>query len=511
MKTKTLLIAAVMFFGLTAAAFAQATFSVGSIPVTAVVNTGQVELSGALTFTLVSGTSVAGTVSASYGVPITSPFSSVSITQGTTLVGCVIGGFTVNTTASSNSGGLLVINVPGSCTAGSVSVSGVRVAVAGTTLTSLSASLSTTGNAITAGQTSVTVISSIAAGIASVKVATAGTINANTGAVGGSPVSIAIKEGFLNAWGQGATSTLAGIRITLSAAPPAGVTFAFPATATTNGTGIPQFSTCNSDMSGCSSTTNIGIVTISSTSSSLAVYYKAVSDTDSTTQETLTIPVTVAVDTNVVTLPISATSFTVVASMAPIGTAFATDGVTPLTTPIPRYAALDVGPATLVNVTLNNTVMLFPFVQSVGALGYNTGFSIANTTLDPGSTAMGFGSSTAAIAQSGTIKFYFYPSMPASGTLPASFTYTTTAGSPGSGLDSSGRVVAGSTYTVLVTQLLAAAGQTSTDFNGYVFAICNFSNGHGFSVVSNFTTFSESTLGLVVGQSRRVTPEALNN
>jgi len=36
MKTKTLVLAAIMFLGLGAAAFAQATFSVGSIPVTAV-------------------------------------------------------------------------------------------------------------------------------------------------------------------------------------------------------------------------------------------------------------------------------------------------------------------------------------------------------------------------------------------------------------------------------------------------------------------------------------------
>jgi len=519
MKTKTLLIAAVMFLGLTAAAFAQATYSVGSTPVTAVVNTGQVELTGALSFSLSSGTSTTGTFTVSYGVPITSAFSAVTITAGTALVGgaaCVIGptGFAVNTTSSSNTNGVLIVNVPTGCTAGSINVSGIRVAVAGTTLTSLNASISSTGNLITAGQTSVTVISSIAAGIASgyPKVSTAGSINAISGGVTGSPVNITIKEGFLDAFGQTATSTNAGIRITLNAAPPAGVTFVFPATATTNGVGIPQFGTMNADGTGAAPgapPTNIGLVTISSASTSLSVYYKMVSGSDSTTQETLTIPVTVNVDTNVVSLPIATASFTVVASMAPIGNAFATDGVTPITTAalIPRYAALDLGPATLVSIVSNNSVLLFPFVQSVGSLGYNTGLTIANTTLDPGKTAMGF---TAAKAQSGTIQFQFFPSMPAGGTLPAKITYTTTAGSPGSGLDSTGKLVAGSTYTVLLTQLLAAAGQP-TDFNGYIIAIPNFANAHGLFVISNFTSFSQGGLALVIPGDRTAGVEALNN
>jgi hypothetical protein len=251
-----------------------------------------------------------------------------------------------------------------------------------------------------------------------------------------------------------------------------------------------------------------GAVVISSTSATLQVFYKLVSGSDATKVETLKIPVTVAVDSNAVSLPIPVTTFTVLGSMAPIGTAFDTGGgVITTATLIPRYAALDVGPATLVTVTANTTVMLFPFVQSVSALGYNTGFSIANTTEDPGSTAMGF---TKATAQSGTVTFYFYPSLPASGTNPTNFSYTTTAGSPGSGLDSSGRIVAGSSYTVLVTQLLAAAGQP-VDFNGYVFAIANFSNAHALFVVSNFTTFSQGGLALIVIADRSTGLENLNN
>ncbi len=73
MKTKTILIAAVMFFALTASAFAQATFSVSSIPETTVVNSGFTEKTGDIMFTTVAGTpaSVTGTFTISYGVPIT--------------------------------------------------------------------------------------------------------------------------------------------------------------------------------------------------------------------------------------------------------------------------------------------------------------------------------------------------------------------------------------------------------------------------------------------------------
>jgi hypothetical protein len=109
---------------------------------------------------------------------------------------------TVNTTASSYATGLLVIDVPANVTSqptqgANFTVSNVRVAVANTSLTSLTASISTVGNAIVAGQTTVTVFSSIAAGIASVT-ATAGSINAVSGAF--SVPTLNVKEGYLNAF-----------------------------------------------------------------------------------------------------------------------------------------------------------------------------------------------------------------------------------------------------------------------------------------------------------------------
>jgi opacity protein-like surface antigen len=105
MKTKTLLIAAVMFLGLTAAAFAQATYSVGSIPVTAVVNTGLVEKSGDITFSQTSGTVQTGTITISYGVQITNDTNTgIQITN--------IGGGTLPPEINKvdNAGGQVVLN-----------------------------------------------------------------------------------------------------------------------------------------------------------------------------------------------------------------------------------------------------------------------------------------------------------------------------------------------------------------------------------------------------------------
>ncbi len=519
MKTKTLLIAAVMFLGLTAAAFAQATYSVGSLPVTAVINTGQVERTGDVTFTQTSGTSNTGTITISYGVPITVAFSSVIVT-GTSGTYCPTGGCTtpptagqavtglsINASASSNSAGVLVINVPSNMTSGSFSVSGVRVAVAGTTLTTLNASISTTNNAIVAGQTAVTVISSIGAGIASIKTTTVGEINATTGTATTAPAVITIKEGFLNAFGDTANSTEAGVRITLSAAPPAGVTITFPATASSNGVtpvANPTWTTINGDGSA-----NGAAVPITSTSASLAVYYRASTTTDPTKQETLTI--NVAIDTSNVkssSLPLTAGSITYVVSLAPIGTAFNADGsVITNGLLIPRYAASDVGPATLLNIVGTTTTLLVPFAQTVTSAGYNTGFAIANTTADPGDAA----GLTSPVAQSGVLTFYFFPANTAGGTAPADFSYTTSASSPGTGLDATGKLPSGSTYTVLLSQLLAAASAPA-DFSGYIFIQANFTNAHCLFVVSNFTTFSQGALALVVPSDRTVTlPESLNN
>jgi hypothetical protein len=240
------------------------------------------------------------------------------------------------------------------------------------------------------------------------------------------------------------------------------------------------------------------------------VYYRATSTTDPTKQETLTINVDVdtsgVIDDN---LPLPAGTITYVVSLAPIGTAFDADGnvITDIDL-IPRYAASDVGPATLLNILGTTTTLLVPFAQTVSSAGYNTGFALANTTADPGDA----GGITSPVAQSGTVTFYFFPQVPAAGgTAPARFSYTTGASAPGTGLDATGKLPSGSTYTVLLSQLLAAASAPA-DFSGYVIITTNFTNAHCLFVVSNFTTFSQGALALVVPIDRTlVLPESLNN
>jgi len=527
MKTKTLLIAAVMFLGLTAAAFAQATYSVGSIPVTTVISTGQVELTGDVTFSQVvnGNTSNLGTITVTYPVPITVGISGTNGVVGSGIRISTASGYalaavnppgdqlTVGILSVSNGQttgqGQVVIQVPAGVAAGSFTLTGVRVAVAGNVLSNLNANISSTLNAITANQTNVTVISAIAAGIASVTTSTAGVINATTGAFT-NPV-IKVKEGFLNAFGDPATSTAAGIRITLSAAPPVGITLTFPAAAATDGAGTTVWQTMNSD--GTIKNTN---TVLTSASTTLTVYYRNVSGSDPIKQETLTINPTITPD--LTKLPFASSSPTYTVSLAPIGTAFDSNNAVITTAAlIPRYAAAEVGPATLWTTTNATTYLLFPFVQTIFASDYNTGFAIANTTEDPWTVSP---KSTAPapvtepVLQSGPITFYFYPQLPTpTGTAPTNFSYTTTAGSPGTGLDGTGNVPAGSTYTVLLSELLQAAGYTG-DFAGYVVAVTNFTNAHSLFNISNYAGFSQGAMGIVLGTgpvAGRGVPEGLNN
>lgn len=491
MKAK-ILVVALMFFAFSAAAFAQATFQVGSIPVTAVTATGQTEKTGSITFTTVSGSAATslGTITVSYGVPITN--------SGANITGTATAGALPTIGSTNNASGVVVINVSAGFS-GTFTLSGVRVAVSGTTLTSLSASISAVGNAIVAGQTVVTVISSIANGIASLA-STAGVINAVTGTVTTQPI-LKVKENYLDAFGKippGTDDQTTGIwlRFTLSAAPPTGMTIQFPATATTDSTGI--FTTINSD-----GTADGAAVNITSTSTALTVYYQLTSNSDPTKVETLTVPLTVSIDSSKASFPLASVSITSTVSLAPIGNAFSSSGAV-IASPIPRYSVLEVGPASVLGISGSATTLIIPFASTVSSTGYNTGLAVANTTTDPGTTAM-FGLGTA-IKQTGPMTFYFYPQQNGS-TAGTAFSYTTGAASPGTGLDSSGRVPSGSTYSVLLSQLLAAA-QAPADFSGYIIVVTSFTNAHIQYIITDFKAFANGGQGLVVAGNRSATPEA---
>jgi hypothetical protein len=170
---------------------------------------------------------------------------------------------------------------------------------------------------------------------------------------------------------------------------------------------------------------------------------------------------------------------------------------------VPRYQA-NLQPSTPVTVVVfppSNTTLLLSF-GFVGP-GYNTGLAISNTTTDPfGPTGGG------AAASSGTVSFLLVKN---DGTTK---TYTTTTGSPGSGLTGAGIVASGSTYVVNLSEILSAA-QFGTTFTGYVFMTANFTHGHGAATIYTTSTGAAAlsspvlVLPAVSTAATRGTPESL--
>lgn len=532
MKIKTLLIAAVMFLGLSALAFGQAAvYTVSSTPITTVTATGNAEPAGDITFTQTGGTTVNtpnGTITIQYGgnnVNITSVFSN-------SLIGNCTGDYagncpTVLTSSSQYSPGLLVISVPPGAITGTFTVTGVRVQINGAGLTSLVANISATGNLISAGQTNVTVINSTTgAGIAPGSVASyltgtvpvpdltknlgAPIINGVTGATTGGTTVIKVGEGYLGAWSKNV-----GVKITVSATPPKGVSFTFPATASSydaNNTAVNSWVRGGSTSVAATGSTQT-ISSSSTSSSSLAVYYYVATDVGSTVVETLEIPVTVTVDSTSAVFPLPATAFTYVVSLAPIQGPYNTSGSStgkPDGLLAPRFAQLDVGPANLAIVQGSSSALLIPYAYASKTAGdFNTAMGIANTSEDPGLSVLGF---AGAVANGGPVTFYLFPQ---DNTLPM-FTYKTVAGSPGSGLDANGNVAAGGTYSVFLSQIFPLAtpptGSTAVlgnTFTGYVIVGTGFTNAHGIFVISNFTTLTAQSSVMLVLSDRTALPEKL--
>lgn len=519
MRFRTLLVAAAMFLAFSAAAFAQGTFQVGSIPVTTVTQSGVTEKTGDISFTLLSGTTFGpgGTITVNYGVPITVPQANVAIYNcGGNFdagAGAPIAGLSINSV--NNALGQVILNVPaGIGIPASFSLTGVRVQVAGTGLTgSLIANLSSVGNAFLAGQTVVTVINQIAAALTNV--GTGGTTVTLNPIIGQTlPGTLTAAENYLDALGQiagagGDTTATHGriVRFTLSQAPPAGVTVTFAGTAAGTGTGgiggvAGAFNLV--DPGATTPYSTIASKKLTSTSTDLTAYYMLATNSNATVLEGIS--ATATIDTTGATLPVTPFTITYTASMAPIGTAFGTSGAV-LTTPIPRFIAAEVGTGTLVTSGgATKTTLLVPFASYIVSSGYNTGLGISNTTWDPGVKVTTFAT---AVPQTGTITFYFY-NQQVGAAAPTVTSYTTKAGSPGTGLDANGNVPAGSTYSVLLSQLLKEAGFTG-DFTGYIFAVTNFTNAHGQYFLSDFKAVANGGQALIINAGRTIYPEWLGN
>lgn len=88
---------------------------------------------------------------------------------------------------------------------------------------------------------------------------------------------------------------------------------------------------------------------MSTSESSRQVYYYVATDPASTFPETPEIPVASNVDTASATFPLAATTLTYTVSLAPEQSSYNIDG-TPIGMLAPRFAALDVGPAALLEI-----------------------------------------------------------------------------------------------------------------------------------------------------------------
>jgi hypothetical protein len=230
-----------------------------------------------------------------------------------------------------------------------------------------------------------------------------------------------------------------------------------------------------------------GAVTLSASASDQFVYYEV----------TGTLPVIAPVDDMIIqiTASISGSSavkvVTVAATFSPIGG-----------TLIPRYIEAYSPAVTVLTVRDNTTTLLIPYATDkaeAATTGFETAIAIANTTAGPANSVTQLGTAT---AQSGVITFYFYP------TTGAAFSYTTAAGSPGSGLNASGQLESGRTYLVMVDSLLDAAATPYTgEFNGYIFIVTNFTNAHGEYFITNWDSFTHGSLIPVISNLRSANPD----
>ena len=137
---------------------------------------------------------------------------------------------------------------------------------------------------------------------------------------------------------------------------------------------------------------------------------------------------------------------------------------------VPRFASDKTTPVTVIESTSDQTELKVPFATYGGPGSFDTGIAVSN---------MSGGSN----AQPGAIHFAFYMGGGAT-------EYSTTAGSPGSGLNSSGMLEPGGTYSVLLSQLLDAAGGTT--FTGYVVIMTDFTDADGNVFISDFDKFSST-------------------
>jgi hypothetical protein len=149
---------------------------------------------------------------------------------------------------------------------------------------------------------------------------------------------------------------------------------------------------------------------------------------------------------------------------------------------------------TFFTVVSNQTALMLPYATNL--FGYQTGIVISNTSAHGAAF-------TAATAQKGGLKFYFFPTNGTAFTLNTDVTTGGVGNIAGTrGLDANGQLAGGGIFAGSLNALLTAAGQPAgTSFDGYVIVVAGFQFAHGqVAVISPNGTAAYSNL-LVIQNS----------
>jgi hypothetical protein len=416
--------------------------------------------------------------------------------------------------------GTVGLGLPGNSNtlSGSFRLIGVRVDAAGKTAPlTVTASLSSSANNYINAATPQTLISALGDGIATFsQSAAAGAPNNGTALIfsnqttafcsnvvsapnysssctNDTTATFSLTEGFASAWRSALQSSVAG-------------------TALANGSnilltiaGLPSgiSATLSQDVTGASTT-----VAIAGGSATFGPGTAANTATISFTNTNLTAAESLQFDITLTGTPVGALTagtITLSATMTPNATSGLSSSGKPNENG-PNFVVATLGPITIGNIVSANTTMLVPYVVKTGP--YDTGIAIANTTMDPFG-----GSGGGATPQAGTMTFTLYPRT-ATGAGTAISVTTSATKIFGAGLATDGTLVAGGTWTGLLSDILTAAGTTG-DFFGYIFIQANFLDAHGAGYIFNGAGFTSSTpvlvLGPPAGSPRTANVESLNN
>jgi hypothetical protein len=145
----------------------------------------------------------------------------------------------------------------------------------------------------------------------------------------------------------------------------------------------------------------------------------------------------------------------------------ATSGIASNSLTIPRFVGDTSAARNVLLIQICRTILLYPYITNQA--GFDTGLTVANTSTDPlnlkadGTT--GYQGSNATGAQAGSCTLNFYGGTTAAPTTPPAQQNT--------GNIPSGTVWANTLQTI------------APNFQGYMFAVCNFQYAHGFAFISD--------------------------